>query len=371
MSPLKKYSFLFVFILIPLPFISLYLGGGLSYLSFPILFALIPAIDFFIHDSQNPNVQDEQKLVNDKFFKYLTYAYVPLQISVLMAAAYVLKHYQLSWVEWIGFVTSIGLISGGFGFNFAHELMHKNSKLQHLFSKILLVTVCYGHFFIEHVKGHHVKVATPEDPATAKLGQSLYLFLPKSIIGSFKSAFQLETKRLNRKGLLSSSYKNQFWWIILCPLSIATVFFFYGGLSVLLFFIVQSVVAIFLLETVNYIEHYGLERKKLANNQYEKVSPYHSWNANHWLSNTLLIHLQRHSDHHTYGGRPYQILRHMEQSPQLPSGYLGMIMLALIPPFWRYVMDNRVLRYRTELAANQSNHTESVFKEKSVLLSKS
>jgi alkane 1-monooxygenase len=353
MTTFKKYSFLLIFLLILLPFISLYLGGWLSFLSFLVLFALVPGIDYFIRDSSNPNKEEEKQLNNDLFFKYLTYLYVPVHLGILLISAYLLAHYRLTWVEWIGFTLSIGLLTGGIGLTFAHELMHKNSKLQHFFSKGLLVCVCYGHFFIEHVKGHHVKVATPEDPATAQLGQSLYQFIPKSIVGSFKSALQLEKKRLQRKNYPFYSIHNNFWWIIICPAIIASLFLFYGGFSVLAFFIIQSMVAILLLETVNYIEHYGLERRKLDNQLYEKVSPYHSWNANHWFSNIILLHLQRHSDHHTYGGRPYQILRHMEDSPQLPSGYLGMIILAFVPPLWRYVMDKRVLNYRAQRIAKE------------------
>ncbi|HGL8945662.1 TPA: alkane 1-monooxygenase [Legionella pneumophila] len=349
MDDLKKYSFLLVYLLIPLPFVSLYLGGWYSFLPFFIVFAFIPLIDAFLHDSVNPTKEQEQELLKDKFFKYITCAYVPIQITIIAYGVYIVSTQNLVWNEWLGFTMSLGLISGGVGINFAHEMMHKNSKLQQLMSKILLVTVCYGHFFIEHVKGHHVKVATPDDPATARLGENLYQFLPKTLLGSFQSALLLEEKRLSHKNYCIWSIHNNFWWILTVPLMICIVCFIFGGLIALSFFLLQSFIAILTLEIVNYIEHYGLERKMLSNGQYEKVNPNHSWNANHWLSNQLLIHLQRHSDHHAHGARPYQILRHMENSPQLPSGYLGMIIIALIPPLWHYIMDKRVLAYRIQL----------------------
>lgn len=342
----KKLSFLLVYLLLPLPFIGISLGGLYSFLIF-LIFAGIPLIDYWVHDSNNPDVSQEKLLAKEKYFSIITFIYTPIQLALLIAAFYIVATTALKWYEWLGFAMSIGLITGGVGITLAHELMHKKSGLQQFMSKALLSMVCYGHFIIEHVRGHHVKVATPEDSASAKLGESVYQFLPRTIIGSFKSAMQLELCRLRNKQFSPYSYHNQFWWIILVPVLIATLCFFIGGLSLLFFFLLQSAVAILMLELVNYIEHYGLQRQKLPNGQYEKVSPCHSWNANHWLSNMLLFHLQRHSDHHTYGGRPYQILRHMDESPQLPSGYLGMMFLALFPPLWHYVMDKRAISYQS------------------------
>jgi alkane 1-monooxygenase len=349
MSSLKKYSFLIVYLLLPLPIIGLHLGGWFTFLPFLVIFILIPLVDAVVRDSSNPTKETEKELIKTHYYKYVTYVYVPVQILLLAYGVYIVSTQQLLWNEWLGFSMSLGLIAGGAGINLAHEMMHKNSPTQQFLSKTLLVCVCYGHFFIEHVKGHHVRVATPEDPATAQLGESFYQFIPKTLIGSFKSALHLEKRRLTQKGYSSWSLHNNFWWIITIPCAIGAFCFYIGGLSALAFFILQSFMAIMTLELVNYIEHYGLERRKLDNGQYEKVNPYHSWNANHWLSNSILFHLQRHSDHHTYGARPYQILRHMEESPQLPSGYLGMIVLALIPPVWRLVMDKRVIEYKNQL----------------------
>lgn len=342
----KKLSFLLLYLLVPLPLLGFWAGGFYNFLTFFLLFTGIPLVDYLIIDAKNPEPNQEIKLKQDRFFPFIIAFYVPLQIGLLLSSLFLISHYSLTWYEWLGFTLSVGIITGGGGINLAHELMHKNNRWQQFLSKTLLVTVCYGHFFIEHVRGHHVNVGTREDPATARLGESLYRFLPRSIGGAFRSAFRLERCQLKRKGYSIWSYHNQFWWIIGIPTLLATGCFLYGGWPALLFFFGQSIVAFTLLEIVNYIEHYGLERDKLANGQYELVSARHSWNASHWLSNAILIHLQRHSDHHQHGARPYQLLKHLEESPQLPSGYLGMIILALMPPLWYVVMNKRVIHYR-------------------------
>ncbi|AWN74666.1 alkane 1-monooxygenase [Legionella anisa] len=344
----KKLCFMLAYLLVILPFIGFYFGDFYTFLPFFILFTLIPLIDTWLVDPVNPESTQEHILLKDRYFKLLTWMYVPLQYCFLILATYLLVHFPLTATEFIGFSLSIGLLTGGIGITLAHELMHKNSMTDQMLSKLLLVSVCYGHFFIEHVRGHHVHVATPKDPATSRLGEGLYQFLPRTIIGSFRSAVNIEYKRLNRLGFSWFHLKNQFWWIISMPIILAMALFYYGGWSALLFFILQSLTAIILLEVINYIEHYGLERKKLASGSYEKVSDKHSWNASHWLSNMLLFQLQRHSDHHVHGARPYQLLRHINSSPQLPSGYLGMIILALCPPLWRKVMDKRVLANRSK-----------------------
>lgn len=365
MGVTKKIAFSMVYLLIPLPIIGLMLGGLYTFLPFFILFALVPLVDAFIIDQRNPTHKEEQQLLKSNYFSLITYPYVFAQIILIAYGVYIVSNTPLSWYEWLGFTGSLGLITGGAGINLAHELMHKNNRMKHLISKTLLVTVCYGHFFIEHVKGHHVRVATPEDPATAQLGESLYHFIPKTLMGSFKSALKIERHRLQQKKYSIWSLHNQFWWIISAPLAISMTCYAYGGFVALAFFLTQSFIAIMTLEIVNYIEHYGLERKKLPHGEYEKVTPFHSWNACHWLSNMLLIHLQRHSDHHAFGARPYQILRHMAQSPQLPSGYLGMLVLALIPPLWHRVMDKRVLAHKQQLK-NETRYltqTEAILPE--------
>ncbi len=357
----KKLSFLLVYLLIPLPFIGYLIGGLGSFLIFLVLFAGVPLFDIWLRDSSNPQPEQESQLLQDNYFKAITFIYVPLQVLMLLSSLYLVATSHLSWYELIGFTASVGLLSGGIGITLAHELMHKKSREEQFLSKLLLSMVCYGHFAIEHVRGHHLRVATPEDPASARLGESLYQFLPRTLIGSLRSAWHLEKNRLTQKNNPIWSKNNQFWWIVGAPILYSFAAFLVAGAVGLGFFLGQAVVAVFMLELVNYIEHYGLQRQKLANGRYEPVSPHHSWNANHWLSNMILFHLQRHSDHHTYGGRPYQILRHIDESPQLPSGYLGMMFVALFPPVWHRIMDKRALSHQKVIAVATKKSPEVTF----------
>lgn len=341
MSVWKRYSFFSVYILAFLPVLGCILGGFYNYLPLAIVFGFIPSVDYFFKDPNNPTSESIPSLLGDHFFKWVTILYVPLQLMITAICLYWVSQSDLRWYEWLGFALSLGVVTGGLGITVAHELMHKNSKLQHGLSKLLLINVCYGHFFIEHIRGHHVHVATPRDPATARFGESFYQFYPRTVIGSFKSAWKIEVNRLLRKNRSLWSFSNQFWWIIWAPVGVMGIIYTLLGLSATLFFVVQAVIGFSLLEVVNYVEHYGLLRDKKEDGSYERVSPKHSWNSNHRLTNSLLFHLQRHSDHHTYPGRPYQVLRHLEESPQLPSGYAGMICIALIPPLWFKIMNKR------------------------------
>ncbi len=345
LSTFKRFSFLLCFGLMALPPIGYWLGGWFNYLVLAVVFLAIPCVDYFFLDEGNPEGEDYQVLLGDRFFAYLTYAFVLVQLLLTGYGIVSVAVKDIAWFDFVGFALSLGVIAGGIGITVAHELMHKPKKLDQTLSKVLLSLVCYGHFFIEHIRGHHVNVATPKDPATARMDESLYRFLPRTLVGSFKSAWALEQKRLRHKGLSLWCRQNQFYWIIGAPVVISLVLLLLFNIKAVMFYWLQSIVAILMLEIVNYVEHYGLAREKLANGQYERVSPKHSWNANHWLTNSLLFHLQRHSDHHTHTTRPYQVLRHLKESPQLPVGYPGMILLALLPPLWFKMMNPKAQAY--------------------------
>ncbi len=212
-------------------------------------------------------------------------------------------------------------------------------------SKITLAQTCYGHFYIEHNRGHHVRVATPEDPASARFGETFWEFLPRSVWGSLRSAWQLEAKRLRRADKSPWHWSNDVLnaWamsVVFCGVLIAVF-----GLALIPFIVIQAVFGFTLLETVNYLEHYGLLRQKTTNGRYERCTPEHSWNSDHLVTNLFLYHLQRHSDHHANPTRRYQTLRSMDGAPNLPSGYASMIALTYFPPLWRKVMDHRVLEH--------------------------
>jgi alkane 1-monooxygenase len=276
-------------------------------------------------------------------YRLATWFCAPVQIGLVFWGAYIVASGNLSFVETIGFYLSMGTSSGVLGINVAHELAHRvNSKLEPFLSRLMLWTVLYMHWGLEHVVGHHRMVATPEDPATARRGESFYDFLPRTILGGLNSAWAFEVQRLKRSGKPAWSSKNRVVIALLAQSSLLLfVALFFGG-QALIYWVVQAFVAVSLLEIVNYLEHYGLKRKKIGEDRYEPVKPWHSWNSSNWLTNRFLFNLQRHSDHHYKPGRRYQILRHYDDSPQLPTGYAGMILLAAIPSLWRYVMDPKV-----------------------------
>jgi alkane 1-monooxygenase len=241
---------------------------------------------------------------------------------------------QLTWTSLIIGAVAVGLYTGGLGITVAHELCHKKEKLPRFIADLVLASVCYQHFAIEHVRGHHFQVATIEDPASSRKNESAYPFLLRTISGTFRHALQLDKSGV-MKGI----------GLALIFAGSAFVFDVKAGA----FFIIQSMVAIVLLELVNYVEHYGLSRKKLENGRYEKVLPIHSWNSAHKFSNLMLFNLQRHSDHHASAHLPYTVLKHQETAPQLPTGYPGMIMLALVPPLWFKVMNPKVQSFNSVL----------------------
>jgi len=233
-------------------------------------------------------------------------------------------------------------VSGG-AINAAHELGHKTDKTERRLGRFALIQNGYGHFTVEHKRGHHLRVATPEDPASSRLGEDLYRFLPRTVIGGARSAWALEAKRLRGRGQRVWSPRNEVLqaWVGSVVLFAALVAVFGWGIAPML--AIQAVMGIALLETVNYIEHYGLLRQRTDNGRYERCRPEHSWNSNHIASNLALYHLERHSDHHANPTRRYQALRHFDEAPQLPNGYGGMIVLAALPPLWFRAMDQRVL----------------------------
>ncbi|NUS95309.1 MAG: alkane 1-monooxygenase, partial [Nocardia sp.] len=231
------------------------------------------------------------------------------------------------------------------GINTAHELGHKKVGLERRLSRIALAQSAYGHFYIEHNRGHHVRVATREDPASARLGESFWAFFPRSVCGGLRSAWALERTRLQRLGCRPWNRRNDILtaWLLTAVLYTALVFVF--GLALLPYLLLQAVVGFSLLEAVNYMEHYGLARQRTPSGRYERPTPAHSWNSDHLVTNLFMYHLQRHSDHHAFPTRRYQSLRTWEQAPALPTGYAGMIVLAYLPPLWRRVMDKRVIAH--------------------------
>ena len=319
-----------------------------------VVLGVVPAIDLVVGlDRSNPPDDVIEALEQDRYYRWITYLFLPVQYVGFVAAMYVIAEGapfglgELTVADKIGLALTIGTI-GGIGINTAHELGHKREANERWLSKIALAQSFYGHFYIEHNRGHHVRVATPEDPASSRLGESFYAFWPRTVRGSLASAWRLEKRRYARKQQhpwrLGNDVLNA--WLMSAVLFGGLVAWL--GIAILPYLVLQAVVGFSLLEVVNYMEHYGMLRQKVGvgeRQRYERVDPSHSWNSNNVATNVLLYHLQRHSDHHANPTRRYQTLRDFEESPALPTGYAGMIVLALLPPVYRRVMDPRVLAH--------------------------
>jgi len=344
----KRYAWLLGLIVPLLPFIAWGLvewtGWGAFWFYGPFLvFVIFPLLDFIVGmDAENPPDSVIKWLEQDRYYRWCTYVFIPAQYAGLVFACWLWADGGLSTVDSIGLALTMSMVSG-IAINTAHELGHKRASLEKWLSKVALAQSGYGHFFIEHNRGHHVRVATPEDPASARLGESFWAFLPRTVAGSLSSAWGLERVRLERGGSSVWSIHNDILqaWAMTAALFAALTLVF--GPVVLPYLLFQAVVGFSLLEVVNYLEHYGLLRQRREDGRYERCLPQHSWNSNNVASNVLLYHLQRHSDHHANPTRRYQALRHDEEAPQLPTGYAGMILLAWFPPLWRHVMDRRLL----------------------------
>jgi alkane 1-monooxygenase len=349
----KRYLWLIGLVVPSLAFIALGMhavtGWGVWFWIGPIvILVIVPAIDLLTGlDRSNPPDDVIEALEKDRYYRWITYLFLPIQYVGFLVAFWLIAEGDLSSVQKVGLAISIGCI-GGIGINTAHELGHKKESHERWLSKIALAQSFYGHFYIEHNRGHHVRVATPEDPASARVGENFYQFWPRTVLGSLRSAWRLEKRRYARRGKHPFRIGNDVLnaWLMSALLWGAMVAWL--GAEILPYLLVQAVVGFSLLEVVNYMEHYGMLRQKVGvpgKVRYERVDPSHSWNSNNIATNVLLYHLQRHSDHHANPTRRYQALRDFEESPVLPTGYAGMIVLAIVPAIWRRVMDPRVLAH--------------------------
>jgi alkane 1-monooxygenase len=304
---------------------------GAYWYAFVVFWVVVPFLDRLIGRSAQPCGEEEmRRLERNPMFRFVLHAWTPLQLSLIGWGAWLVGTGGVAGFDAVLFTLSVGLATGGAGITIAHELGHKRPLVDRLLSRVLLISVSYGHFTVEHNRGHHVRVATPEDPASARYGESYWAFLPRTLFGSLRHAWELD----RREVLLSS--------LATCAVAAALGAAF-GPLAAAYFF-GQSAMAIALLEAVNYIEHYGLVRRMLADGRYERPAARHAWDAYEWLSNCFLVHLQRHADHHLNPMRPYAALQPQEESPKLPMGYPGMVPLAFLPPLWFAVMNPRVPR---------------------------
>ena len=331
-------------------------GGEASYLLPLVTFGLIPIFELFCSPNKYNFSQEDLALRGSSpAFHLLTLTIVPLQYLTLAVYLWRVSLGEWSAFEWIGSTLSMGLLCGAYGINVAHELGHRSDKISRLGAKTLLLTSLYMHFFIEHNRGHHAKVATEEDPASARLGETLYAFWWRSVTGGFRSAWRIEARRLERKSLSPWSWNNEALRYIIIQLSALTFLWAICGHLVVLSFICCAFIGFSLLEAVNYIEHYGLKRERQESGRYEPVTPAHSWNADFPVSRVILFELSRHADHHAHPRRAYSQLRYFPESYQLPTGYPGMILLSLFPPLYIPLMERHINREVRRVSTHLDN----------------
>ena len=340
----------YIHLILPIiAFKSVLQGGHYSFSMFYFIFGIVPLADYILGVDVANQSKEEQKILNKYYGFRLFTLLIPICVAgVIAAGAYFLTQTEegknLTSTEFIGFSLSVGFYTGAIGIVVGHELCHKAKWYERLLGRFLMCAACYGHFYVEHTLGHHKDVATDKDPATARYGEDFYSFLPRVVIGEFTSACKIELDRLKRKKLP--------WWQNEIPMYFSVsglmalgLYIAFGTIAVK-YFLLQAAWAIILFESVNYLEHYGLERRQDSNGKHETVKPQHSWDSPARLTNMVTIKLQRHADHHAHAGKRFQTLQAYEASPQLPSGYATMIVLAFFPPIWRYVMHPRLMRFR-------------------------
>lgn len=317
---------------------------------FPVvfIFGVVPWIDAACGlDTDNPvDVDEGHRLEHSGYFRTLTALVLPVWLGLLGWCAWQFAHLTFGPAGQLGWLVSTGVIGGVLAINPAHELIHKSTRWEPLLGGVLLTSVGYPGFKVEHVRGHHLHVATPEDSSSARLGESVYAFVPRALWRNVRNAWRLEAQRLRARGHSPWSARNEMvrWYALW--LAFMAAFTVAGGFRALGFFLLQGLIAAATLEVINYVEHYGLQRREIAPGRYERVTHHHSWNAPQRYTNWLLFNLQRHSDHHAVARRRYQALHHHDDSPQLPAGYATMFVLALAPPLWRRVMNPRALACR-------------------------
>lgn len=353
MPPWKRLGFLCVFVVPALMPAAAWLGAAtgvpdaMAWFPLAFLFVLLPLADYALgHDPHNPAI-DDAGLADDAWFRALTLLALPAQVACLAWSLWHAMHARFDTAGWIGWTLSLGIVGGVLAINVAHELIHKTTRLERVAGGLLLTTVGYFGFKVEHLRGHHVHVSTPADASSARFGQSLWHFLPRALVRNTRNAWRLEADRLHRRGLPALHWRNELLgWSALWLAMAAGVAAWLGTVGLALF-VAQGFIAACALEIINYIEHYGLERARLRSGRFEPTTHLHSWNSDYALSNLFLFHLQRHSDHHETPRRRYQVLLHHPDSPQLPGGYAAMFVLALCPPLWFRVIDPRVRAFNT------------------------
>ncbi|WP_293875410.1 alkane 1-monooxygenase [Flavobacterium sp.] len=323
--------------------IGIYFGGYWSFSGVVFAFVLIPFLELILpRNEKNYSADEIDNRLKNGFFDLLLYLNVVIVYGSLLYVLIVKTNKNLSNSEIIGIIVSLGIILGSNGINVAHELGHREKLYERMLGKLLLIPSHYTHFFIEHNHGHHVHVSTPQDPSTAKINQSLYAFWIQTICGTYIKAWQIQKKLNQNENRSFFSLKNDMMWFTLIQITYLILIYFSFGILSFTIVLSAGIIGFLLLETINYIEHYGLKRNLLPSGRYERVSEKHSWNSNHILGRIMLYELTRHSDHHYKSQKKFQVLEYHFVSPQMPYGYPTSMVLSLVPPLWFAVMNKRI-----------------------------
>ncbi len=340
---MKDLKYLAAFTLPISAVISLNFNGYWSFFTPFYAFVIIPVLELLLPQDRT-NFDDEERGIkmNKAIFDWLLYLNVPIVYGLLIYALWLVTSQSVAHFEIVGITLSLGIVLGTNGINVAHELGHRLKTNERYFAKFLLLPSLYMHFYIEHNFGHHVNAATNEDPATAKYNKTVYSFWITSVIRQYISAWKLQLKILKQNKTDFYSQKNDmFWYLPIQTIYLVLVWYIFG-LTGMLFALGAAIVGFLLLETVNYIEHYGLLRTKLPSGRYERVKKIHSWNSNHVVGRIVLYELTRHSDHHYKSSKKYQILDYHDISPQMPYGYPTSMVMSFLPPLWFKIMNPRI-----------------------------
>ncbi|MDP5082349.1 MAG: alkane 1-monooxygenase [Winogradskyella sp.] len=340
---MKDLKYLAAFSIPLMAFLGLYLNGYWVWATPVFAFLCIPALELvFPIDTRNLKPEEVASRLKRTIFDWLLYLNLPIVFGLVIYGLIEVSSVNLEPYEFIGLIVSVGIVLGVNGINVAHELGHRQTTNERFLGKALLLPSFYMHFYIEHNFGHHLHASTPEDPATARFNQSVYSFWLTSTFRQYVSAWKIQNKLLKSNNFSFLSIKNDMLWYVVFQLVYLVLITLFFGTTALTFAIFAGIVGFVLLETVNYIEHYGLLRLKTKSGRYERVKEMHSWNSNHVIGRIVLYELTRHSDHHYQSSKKYQILDCHDKSPQMPFGYPTSMVLAMIPPLWFGIMNKRV-----------------------------
>ncbi len=346
---MKRLKYLLVYTLPVTVYFSFNSMGAMTFIPFIVFFGVVPLFELLLKpDASNFDKETTIEEKNNPVYDWVMYLALPVQVVMLLYFLFIIQDTPFGTVEFFGRVSAMGLMCGVLGINVGHELGHRQSRVEQFIGELLLLTSLDTHFLPYHNGGHHRDVATPKDAATAKKNQLIFVFWFTSHFRSYFKAWSLEGERLKQQGNSAFSWQNRMVVYTIANIALLWSIYYFFDAHVLIAFVFAAILGIMLLETVNYIEHYGLVRKKTESGVYERVRHHHSWNSDHRIGRLLLFNLSRHSDHHYNGSKKYAVLKSLPQSPQMPTGYPGMMVLALFQPLWFIIMNRKLKKLQEQ-----------------------